>query len=453
MTRRKVLQQFALGFGGLALADLLAREAHGRRVLRDQGPHHPPKARSVIFLFMHGGPSTLDLFDYKPALARLDGRPLPIAKPRLQFAPTGNLLASPWRFQRHGQSGAWVSELLPHLAGVVDDLCFVKSLHGTNPAHAAAAQKLMTGSATFIRPSLGAWTLYGLGTANRELPAFISICPDPQAAFLSGAFLPADCQGTPLGTANCPPRQIAMHDVNNPSLDLVTQRRHLDLLRRMNERHPAAAEDTLEARTASFELAFRMQTAAPQALSLDGETPATRGLYGLEEPRTAHFGHQCLLARRLVERGVRFVQCTHTYKWDAHSGLRQGHESAAGEIDRPVAGLIRDLKARGLLEQTLVLWAGEFGRTPVAQGKDGRDHNPEGFTVFLAGGGIKGGISHGATDDFGYYAEQDKVSLPDLHATILHVLGLDHERLTFRHAGRDFRLTDVEGRVVRSILG
>jgi hypothetical protein len=445
-----------LGFGQLALADLLTRTLAAEGTAGGQFKlHHPAKADHVIFLFMHGGPSTIDLFDYKPKLAELNGQPLPIAKPRIVFAKTGNLLQSPWKFQQHGRSGAWVSELMPHLSRMVDDVCFVKSLYGTNPSHAAAVQKLVTGSATFVRPSMGSWIVYGLGQENQNLPGFISICPDLQSGFSSSAFLPASFAGAPLGKANCPVDQITFRDTRPAHADPAAQARFAGALEQANRRHLAAVgpDRALEARIASAELAFRMQAEAPRAVATAEESRLTRELYGLDNAKTSHFGYQCLMARRLVERGVRFVQCTHTYKWDAHSNLQAGHAEAALEVDQPVAALIQDLKQRGLLERTLVVWAGEFGRTPTAEGNDGRDHNPEGFTIFLAGGGIKPGTSYGATDDFGYYAAQDKVSVHDLHATILHLLGLNHERLTFRYVGRDFRLTDVEGQVIHQIIG
>jgi hypothetical protein len=409
---------------------------------------------------MKGGPSHVDTFDPKPLLARDHGKPYPGKKPRVQFAQTGTLLRSPWKFRKHGQSGIEVSELFPHVAGCVDDLCFIHSLHGTNPAHGGAVLKLHTGSDNFVRPSMGSWIAYGLGTENRNLPAFLTICPTLAHGGVNNwgsAFLPAACQGVPIGNASVPADQARVRYIHNTRLPREVQRRQLDLLAEANREHLARTgpDLALEGRIDSFELAFRMQTAMPEVEDLSGETLATRKLYGLDDPVTANFGRQCLLARRFAERGVRFVQVTHSdgmVQWDQHSNLKNGHEKNAREVDRPIAGLLRDLKARGLLDDTLVLWGGEFGRTPTVEGGDGRDHNPEGFTVWLAGGGVKRGFRYGATDDYGYYALEDKVHLHDLHATLLHLLGLDHEKLTYRHAGRDFRLTDVHGQVVHDIL-
>jgi hypothetical protein len=410
----------------------------------------------VIFLFIHGGPSQVDTFDHKPLLQRDHGKPLPFPKPRVQFAQTGNLMASPWAFARHGGSGAWVSELFPHIAQRVDDLCFIKSLHGSNEAHGGALLKLHTGSDTFVRPSMGSWISYGLGTENADLPAFITISPSMGHGGVNNfasAFLPAQHHGTPIDSIHPQSLRASVECLGNPRLSPDAQRAQLDLIQDLQRGQLALAgpDPALEARIASFELAFRMQAQAPGVLDLSGESPATRTLYGLDQAHTAAFGRQCLLARRLSEKGVRFVQCTHGY-WDQHSKLKADHGRLASEIDAPVAGLLTDLKARGLLEETLVIWGGEFGRTPTAQGGDGRDHNPHGFTWFLAGGGVRAGHSHGETDDYGYYAAVDKVHVHDLHATVLHLLGLDHERLTYRHAGRDFRLTDVAGHVVKGVL-
>jgi len=415
----------------------------------------------VIFLFMKGGPSHVDTFDEKPLLTRDDGKPFPFEKPRVQFAPTNNLLASPWKFTKHGECGQPVSELFPHVAQCVDDICFLHSLHGTNAAHGGALLKLHTGSDAFTRPSMGAWVTYGLGTENHNLPAFITICPTLAHGGVknwSNAFLPAWSQGTPLGVASQPATKAALKYVSNPRTSAELQRRQLDLLAELNRDDLAsspAAADELEARIASFELAFQMQTQMPAAQDLSQETAATMKLYGIDDPVTENFGRQCLLARRFAERGVRFIQVTHSdpfVQWDQHGDLKKGHTKNAHEVDLPIAGLLRDLKQRGLLRDTLVMWGGEFGRTPTAQGKDGRDHNPEGFTMWLAGGGVKGGFRYGETDDYGYYAAVNKMHVHDLHATLLHLLGLDHLKLTFRHSGRDFRLTDVAGKVVKEIV-
>lgn len=415
------------------------------------------RARRVIFLFMHGGPSQVDTFDYKPLLERDDGKPLPFAKPRIQFAVTGNLMRSPWKFRQYGDSGAFVSELFPALAERVDDLCFIKSMHGTNEAHGGALLALHTGSDTFVRPSLGSWVLYGLGSGNKNLPGFVTICPTLGHGGVnnwSSAFLPAEFQGTPIGDASMPAKGASIAHLKPQDGDRKRQRRQLDFLQELQRRHleQHSHDAMLRARIETFELAFRMQDEAPGVLDLSAESDATRRLYGLDQSKSENFGYQCLLARRLCEAGVRFVQCTHSYKWDQHDSLKRDHERNAQEVDIPIAGLLHDLKARGMLDDTLVIFAGEFGRTPTAQGADGRDHNPHGFTIWMAGGGVKRGFSHGATDDYGYYAAQDKVHLHDFHATVLHLLGLDHEQLTYRHAGRDFRLTDVSGRVVHEII-
>jgi len=464
-SRRQLLQQTAAGFGSLALSALLAEEARGvvtsRAIPPMPLPHLPAKARRVIFLFMKGGPSQMDTFDYKPRLQRDDNQQLPFEKPRVQFAPTGELLASPWRFQRYGESGIPVSELFPHVAECVDDLCVINSMHGTNPAHGGACLKVHTGSDTFVRPSIGSWVSYGLGTENASLPDFITICPTLAHGGTknwSSAFLPAAHSGTPLGNASQSSEQARVRYIQNARLNRETQRLQLDLTQDLNRDFlQQAPHPELEARIKSFELAFQMQSAMPTALNLAEETSATQELYGLNDPVTADFGRQCLMARRFAERGVRFVQITHSnteVQWDQHGNLRKGHAQNAAEVDQPIAGLLRDLKSRGLLEDTLVWWGGEFGRTPTCQGKghDGRDHNPEGFTMWLAGGGVRSGIRYGATDEYGYYAVDNKVHIHDLHATILHLLGLDHLRLTFRHAGRDFRLTDVAGHVVDGII-
>jgi Protein of unknown function (DUF1501) len=461
-TRRQLLRQSAVGFGYLALASMLAEETKAAvpDPLAPRPPHFPARARRVIFLFMKGGPSHLDTFDYKPLLERDHGKPYPHPKPRVQFAPTGNLLRSPWKFKQHGKSGHWVSELFPNVAGCVDDLCMLHSLHGTNAAHGGALLKLHTGSDNFVRPSMGAWITYGLGSENRNLPGFITICPTLAHGGVNNwgsAFLPAAYQGTPLGNASLPADQARVRYIQNPRWSTEMQRLQLARLTEINREHleQTGPDLNLEGRISSFELAFRMQTEMPEVENIASESPATRKLYGLEDPVTANFGRQCLLARRFAERGVRFVQVTHSdafVQWDQHGDLKKGHEKNAREVDAPIAGLLKDLKARGLLEDTLVMWGGEFGRTPTAQGSDGRDHNPEGFTMWLAGAGVKAGHRHGATDDYGFFAAENKVHIHDLHATLLHLLGLDHEKLTFRHAGRDFRLTDVAGKVVREIL-
>tara|TARA_B100000029_G_scaffold482978_1_gene533687 strand:+ start:958 stop:2325 length:1368 start_codon:yes stop_codon:yes gene_type:complete len=454
-----MLQASSAGFGMLAMADLVGRETHaGASPLQERVPHFASRAKRVIFLFMHGGPSQVDTFDYKPLLKRDHGKPLPFSKPRVFSSATGTLLESPWAFRQYGASGTWVSDLFPNVARHVDDLCVINSMHGSNSRHGGALLELHTGSDTFVRPSMGSWILYGLGTENQDLPGYITICPTLTHGGVNAynsAFLPAIYQGTPLGNASISADRVQIPFIQNAEAtprDL--QRLELDLVRAMNQRRlrETGPDKSLEARINSFELAFRMQSAAPELQDISNESEATLRLYGVDGEKTRNFGRQCLMARRFVEQGVRFIQCTHSYKWDQHGGLRAGHEQNASEVDKPIAGLLTDLKQRGLLEETLVLWGGEFGRTPVAQGNDGRDHNPQGYTMWLAGGGVRGGLTYGQTDDYGYFAAVDKVHLHDLHATILHLLGLDHTRLTYRYAGRDFRLTDVYGEVVHDLL-
>lgn len=476
ISRREWLRESAGGFGLLALSQLLdvcdaqdrteqpalavpppGQVRHAGHPLTPRWPQHAARAQRIIFLFMHGGPSQVDTFDYKPRLERDHGKPLPFPKPRVVSSETGNLLRSPWKFEQHGQSGAWVSELFPQVAQRVDDLAFIHSMHGSNSRHGGALLELHTGSDTFVRPSVGSWITYGLGSENQNLPGFITICPTLTHGGVnnwSSAFLPAAFQGTPIGTAGVSADQAKIPFIDRGDRPQSLQRIELDLLQQMNREQleQAGPDRALEGRIASFELAFRMQTEAPALQDIADETPETLRLYGLDDSRTQNFGRQCLMARRFVEHGVRFVQVTHSYKWDQHSDLKRDHTRNAAEVDKPIAGLLTDLKRRGLLSDVLVLWGGEFGRTPVAQGTDGRDHNPHGFTMWLAGGGVRPGVHYGATDDYGYYAVENKVHFHDLHATLLHLMGLDHTQLTYRHAGRDFRLTDVAGNVVHELI-
>lgn len=463
-TRRRLLQSSAVGFGQLALTAMLGSEtaANQQATSPDTGrvPHRPAHAKRIVFLFMKGGPSHVDTFDPKPLLTRDHGKPLPFDLPRVTFAKQGNLLKSPWKFHRHGESGLPVSELFPNVAQHVDDLCVLRSVHGTNPAHGGASLKLHTGTDQFVRPSLGSWIVYGLGTENENLPSFVTICPTLAHGGVNNwgaAFLPAWCQGTPIGNASQSSAAAGVKHIANSRLSPELQRRQLNLIQAMNRDHLliAGRDRALEGRLNSLELAFRMQTAMPEIQDLSTESAATQQLYGMDDAVTEDFGRQCLMARRFLERGVRFVQVTHSdseVQWDQHADLYHGHTRNAAEVDRPIAGFLSDLKHRGLLEDTLVLWGGEFGRTPTAQGTNGRDHNPHGFTMWMAGGGVKGGQSYGATDDYGYYAAENKMHVHDLHATILHLLGLNHEQLTFRYAGRDFRLTDVAGDVATDII-
>jgi hypothetical protein len=458
-TRRDMLRTSANGFGVMALASLLGSSSGAaENPLAVRPPHFKARAKRVIFLFMHGGPSQVDTFDHKPELKKHDGKPFPGKKPRVQFAATDNLLASLWEFKPGGKSGTLVSDLFPRVRDRADDLCVIKSVHADNSAHGGALLQLHTGSDTFVRPSIGSWLTYGLGSENQNLPGFITINPTLSHGGVgnwSSAFLPAAFQGTPLGHSGIKCKDATFRDITNDSMPAGLQRMQLDLIQKMNARHlhRSGPDRALEGRITSFELAYRMQTEAPSLMDIRDETKETLALYGINEEPTDNFGRQCLLARRFAEKGVRFVQCSHSYKWDQHDSLRQGHATNAKEVDKPIAGLLADLKRRGLLEDTLVWWGGEFGRTPTAQGnRDGRDHNPHAFSMWMAGGGVKGGVSVGATDDFGYFATENKVHLHDLHATILHLMGMDHEKLTHKHAGRDFRLTDVAGRVVREVL-
>jgi hypothetical protein len=458
LNRRDLLRQSASGFGWLALSALMAQEAQAAPPdpLAPRKPMFPAKAKRVIFVFMHGGPSQVDTFDHKPLLDRDNGKPYSGPRPRVVFAQTGNLLKSPWEFRRYGQSGIEVSDLFPEVGKCADDLCVMRGMHGSNTAHGGALLALHTGSDTFIRPSMGSWVTYGLGTENRNLPGFVTICPTLGHGGVqnwSSAFLPAWAQGTPIGNAAVRARDARINHLSG-DLSTTVEREQLDLISAMNSEQAAhwGADPQLESRIQSFELAFRMQRDAPKVMDISGESKATLDLYGIGTDPTDNFGRQCLLARRFSEAGVRFVQVTHSYKWDQHGNLRNDHEKNAREVDKPIAGLLKDLKARGLLKDTLVLWGGEFGRTPTAQGGDGRDHNPHGYTMWLAGGGVKPGFVYGGTDDYGWFAQDDKMHIHDLHATMLHLLGIDHLKLTYRYAGRDFRLTDVAGEVAHKII-
>lgn len=459
VSRRDLLKASSIGFGNLALAGMLAeREARaGVDPLAVKQPHFKPRAKRVIFLFMHGGPSQVDTFDYKPLLKRDHGKPLPFARPKVVSGQTFNLLQSPWAFKQYGQSGAWVSDLFPEVAKCVDDMCFIKSMWGSNSRHGGALLELHTGSDTFMRPSMGSWVTYGLGTENSSMPGYLTISPTQSHGGgnnFGSAFLPAPYAGTPIGSVGIAAREARIPFIANKETPRKMQRLEIDYSQELNRKQleSTGPDHALEGRIESFELAFRMQAEAPELQDLSKESEATQKMYGLDNPVTEDFGRQCLMARRFSEKGVRFVQVSHTYKWDQHENLKRDHSQNAAEVDKPIAALLKDLKARGLLEDTLVLWAGEFGRTPTAEGSDGRDHNPEAFTVWMAGGGVKPGFSYGATDDYGYYSTVNKVHFHDLHATILHLLGMDHLKLTYRFAGRDFRLTDIHGNVVKDIL-
>lgn len=469
ISRRLALQRTGAAFGSLALAALTAQwsaadelstsvGSAGSSQLHPLSPrptHHQPTAQRCVFLFMPGGPSQIDLFDPKPRVQAEDGRPLPIAKPQLELTAPGNLMGSPWKFARHGQSGIWVSELMPELSRHVDDLCMIRSMVADNINHTGASLQMNTGDERFPRPSLGSWLTYGLGSQSQNLPGYVVISPKSvfQGAPLWGcSFLPGAYQATWIQNLDQPISNLT------PAGGLVQQRRQLDVLRALNQIHQQRLieNDAMEARIASFELAFRMQTEAPEAFELTSETSATLDSYGIGRQPTDIMGRQCLMARRLLERGVRFVQVYDSSipapQWDHHSKIKESLPQCCAGVDRPIAALLADLKARGLLDDTLVVWGGEFGRTPTAQNGDGREHHPFGFSMWMAGGGVRGGMTYGETDEYGWYAIQDKVHVHDLHATILHALGLDHERLTYHWGGRDYRLTDVHGRVVREIL-
>ncbi len=458
ISRRELPSQMGAGFGSLALSVLLAEEAGAAGPLAVRAPHFAPRAKRVIMLYMFGGPSHIDTFDPKPILNRDSGKPLPFAGPRVVSFPRrgGGLIGSPFEFKQHGQSGAWVSELFPHVATKVDDLAIVRSMHCSNPRHGGAVLEWHTGSDTFIRPAMGSWITYGLGSENQNLPGYITMSQalsEGGANNFSSAFLPAAHQGTPLGYGDADAKDARFPFIGDGRNRQDLQRLELDMLGDLSAEHRERVgyESELESRISTFELAFRMQAAAPQVQDISAETPATRRLYGLDDPITENFGLQCLMARRFCERGVRFVQCN-SNGWDHHSHLKKEVTEKCAETDKPIAGLLTDLKSRGLLDETLVIWGGEFGRTPTAENADGRDHNPHGFTMWLAGGGIKAGLNLGRTDEYGYYSVEDKVHFHDLHATILHLLGLDHKKLTYRYSGRDFRLTDVHGEVVHRLL-
>jgi hypothetical protein len=475
-----MLRRATLGFGSLALAELLSTKSlaaaaatltgAGAPPLAARPPHFPARAKRVIYIFLDGGLSHLDSYDYKPLLQRDDGKPLPasIAKPKFTFAPTGSLLKSPFNFKQYGQCGMWASDLFPEVNKLIDELCFIKSLHHDNEDHFTAKNMIATGSGREPRPPAGSWVAYGLGTENENLPAFIEIMPG-QPKSTPAAFLPATYGSTAIGRTDSKSKDRVWDNLLVAGPAAKGQRRHLDLIQAINRDQEArdanGADAALDAEVQNMELAFRMQTQAPGLMDLSKETAAMRKLYGIGEAKTDDFGRACLLARRFAEEGVRYITVMHSTMafgnlWDQHKDLYNGHRNNAASVDVPIAGLLRDLKSRGMLDDTLVMCGSEFGRTPVFEFQDGgegkhrngRDHNPHGFTMWFAGAGVRGGFAHGATDDYGYHAIQDKVSVHDLHATLLYALGLDHERLTYRFGGRDYRLTDVSGDVVKEIF-
>ncbi len=468
ISRRDMLARCANGFGAVALAALLGDKAYGDGLVpegRDVDPmaprpsQYPAKARSVIFLFMDGGPSQVDTFDPKPRLDREHGQAIKAKVQPTQFNNVGKVLKCPWKFRNRGESGIPVSDLFPLVGEHVDEMAIVRSMVANFSEHTAANYFLHTGSGLQGKPSHGAWVTYGLGSECRDLPGFVvlngGLIPPGGVDCFGSGFLPASYQGSVFRAEGQPVANIRPTEAGGDA-----QKRKLALMRTLDRDvlDRVGRHDALEASISNYELAFKMQTSVPGLMDLAGESKATQKLYGLDDEYgpTRIFGRECLVARRLVERGVRFVELLcpgvgHD-RWDQHSNLKDGHEKNARAVDRPIAGLLADLKARGLLDETLVIWGGEFGRTPMAQGSDGRDHNPFGFTIWMAGGGIKGGTIYGATDDYGYHAVEGKVEVHDLHATILHLLGMDHKKLTYRFSGRDMRLTDVHGEVVTAIL-
>lgn len=463
ISRRRMLQRCGCGMGYLAFSSLLAGIAQSvagaaSNPLAVRKPHFTPRAKRVIFLFMPGGPSHVDTFDYKPALTRDAGKTLPAGFARGFSDPNAKLMPSPFAFHKSGQSGLEISEIFPEIAKCADDLCLIRGMHTNGQDHTQAIMKLHTGSENQTRPSVGSWVLYGLGSFSENLPGYITMTPNliaGGAQTYGSAFLPAVFQGTPVGQSGAAMTQAQIRHIRNGEISRELQRQQLNFVQELNREHLARSsdDDQIESVIESYELAFRMQTEAPEVMDLSKETAETLEMYCVDRTRTDNFARQCLLARRLAEKGVRFIQLNHNFQWDSHQNLKAQHSNNAQEIDQPIAALLKDLKARGMLKDTLVIWGGEFGRTPTAQGRmDGRDHNPNGFTMWMAGGGVKGGLSYGETDEYGFQAVKDKVHMHDLHATILHLLGMDHEKLTFRYAGRDFRLTDVHGNVVKAIM-
>jgi len=457
-----MLRASAGGFGQLALAALAGQHAlagsnNSRGPLAAKAPHLPARAKRIIFLFMWGGPSHVDLFDPKPRLNIESGKPLSGKSVGLDVDQLGIVLGSPFKFSQHGESGIWMSELFPHLSRHADRMCVVRSMHTEGNAHGEALLRLHTGQANLVRPSVGAWISYGLGCESDDLPAFLTISPPRGHGGVQNygsAFLPAAHQGTAIGSAEIPISKAVVSNLVNKRLNPDLQRRQLDLIQSMNRRHlrETNVDQKIEGLIANYELAFRMQSTVPQIMNLNDESQATLDLYGIGSEPTDNFGRQCLLARKFAENGVRYIQVSTNYTWDHHQKVQAGCVAESKKVDRPIAGLLEDLARRGLLEDTLILWGAEFGRTPTAENGDGRNHHPKAFTMWMAGGGVRAGLTFGSTDDFGCLPVENPVHMHDLHATLLHALGLDHERLTYRYAGRDFRLTDVYGNVVHEIL-
>jgi hypothetical protein len=460
-TRRQMLRSSACGFGQLALAAMAGQVAGNATASAGTSTavssHIPARAKRVLFLFMWGGPSHVDFLDPKPRLNTEDGKSLSGKSVGSDKEDLGKLLRSPFKFAQHGESGVWMSELFPHLSQHADRMCVVNSMHTEGQAHGEALLRLHTGQANLVRPSVGAWVSYGLGSESQNLPAFITISPPRGHGGVQNygnAFLPSVHQGTAIGSAETPIAKATVSNLVNAKLSPELQRSQLDLIQSLNRRHlrDATADPRIEGLIANYELAFRMQSTLPAVLSIDDETKETHDLYGIGTEPTDNFGRQCLLARKFAESGVRYIQVSTDYTWDHHKQVNANSITESKKVDRPIAGLLEDLARRGLLEDTLVVWGAEFGRTPTVEGADGRNHHPKAFTMWMAGGGAKGGLTYGSTDEFGYAPTENPVHMHDMHATILHALGLDHERLTYRHAGRDFRLTDVYGNVVHDVL-
>jgi hypothetical protein len=460
LTRRGLLKTSACGFGHLALSGLLGQEIKSLQLPQqnfEKLPHFKPRAKRIIFLFMWGGPSHVDLFDPKPLLNQRAGTQLHGDDIGLKRGKMGELLGSPFEFSQYGQSGVWMSQLLPELSKQADKLCMVRSMHTEGQAHGEALLRLHTGQANLVRPSVGAWVSYGLGNERDDLPSFITISPPRGHGGVQNygsAFLPAIHQGMAIGSAETPIANAQIPNLTNSKLKSKWQRSQLDLVQSLNREHlnQVTHDPGIEGLIESYELAYRMQAKAPPIMDLDSESQTTRDLYGIGSDTTDNFGRQCLLARKFAENGVRYIQVSTDYTWDHHQKVEKGTIDECAKVDRPIAGLLHDLEQRGLLDETLVLWGGEFGRTPVAENKDGRNHHPQGFTVWMAGGGVKPGLTYGATDPFGYRPVENAVHMHDLHATLLHALGMDHERLTYRYAGRDFRLTDIHGHVAHELF-
>ena len=447
-SRRNALKTISTGFGYLAFAGIAAEQAIAASSTDPHSPHFPAKAKRVIFACMRGGPSHVDTFDHKPHLLRDDGKSTSFGNRKL--------LGSPFKFKKHGKSGLPISELFPHLAKHADKLCLLNGMHADVPVHPQCFVQLHTGSFQFVRPSVGAWVSYGLGTESQDLPGFVTIKPPTRvggAQNYGSAFMPAVYQGTAVGALNDDISKATIGNLGNEKLTAALQRKQIDLIQSMNRnlRKEKPSDQRIDGVIKSYELAYRMQSSVPDLLDLSDEPQSMLELYGVNGKATNDFGRQCLLARRMVEAGVRYVEVTHA-NWDQHNGLRGKLQSNCRATDQPLAALLTDLAQRGMLEDTLVVWGGEFGRTPHVKRPDGRDHNSTGFSCWMAGGGVRGGMRHGATDEHGIAAVEDEMHFHDLHATILHLLGLDHEQLTYKYAGREFRLTDVYGKVAHKII-